>query len=79
MLFNLKYEHSNYSFEILVNDMPVVTHFGLGERSGLTVDINQYILRQGTQNITIRMFPIKTDENSFATNLAKDSFVKSGN
>lgn len=76
MLFKLKYDRTNCSFEILVNDMPVVNHFGLGERSGLTADINQYILKQGTQNITIRMFPIKTDETSFATNLAKDSFVK---
>lgn len=76
MLFKLKYEYSNCSFEILVNDMPVVTHFGLGERSGLTVDINQYILKQGIQNVSIRMFPMKTDETSFATNLAKDSLVK---
>ncbi|KPH13472.1 hypothetical protein AMQ68_07765 [Chryseobacterium sp. ERMR1:04] len=76
MKFNLEYEHSDCSYEILVNDMPVMIHFGLGERSGLTVDINQYILKPGKQNITIRMFPSKNDENTFSLSLTANSFVK---
>lgn len=76
MLFKLKYEHLDCSYEILINDMPIISYFGLGERSGLTVDINQYILKPGKQEITIRMFPAKTDENIFSPSLSKKSFVK---
>lgn len=73
--FSLKYRHKNCSYEILVNDMPVITHFGIGERSGLTVYINQYILKAGKQDITIRMFPAKSDENSFKELLDENSGV----
>jgi len=76
MLFKLKYEHLDCSYEILLNDMPIITYFGLGERSGLTVDINQYILKPGKQEITVRMFPAKKDEDLFVTSLSKNSFVK---
>ncbi|WP_185245684.1 hypothetical protein [Chryseobacterium bernardetii] len=76
VLFKLKYEHTDCSYEILVNDMPVITYFGLGERSGLTVDLNQYILKPGKQEITIRMFPSKKEENTFSASLTKNSFVK---
>ncbi|WP_123905645.1 hypothetical protein [Chryseobacterium sp. ERMR1:04] len=76
MLFELKYQHAECSYEILVNDMPVMIHFGLGERSGLTVDINQYILKPGKQEVMIRMFPSKKDENTFSSSLTLDSFVK---
>ncbi|QXU41151.1 hypothetical protein [Pedobacter sp. D749] len=76
MLFKLKYEHLDCSYEILLNDMPIITYFGLGERSDLTVDINQYILKPGKQEITIRMFPAKKEENLFVSSLSKNSFVK---
>ncbi|WP_312389238.1 hypothetical protein [Chryseobacterium sp.] len=76
MIFELEYEHSECSYEILVNDIPVITHFGLGERSGLTVDINQYILRSGKQSITIRLYPSKKGENTFEKSLLNSSFVK---
>lgn len=74
-LYGLYYSHTDCSYEILVNDIPVITHFGIGERS-LSVDINQYILRPGKQEITIRLFPRKIDENHFAASLSKDSRVK---
>ncbi|MGQ7853687.1 hypothetical protein ACUN24_05515 [Pedobacter sp. WC2501] len=76
VLFKLKYEHLDCSYEILLNDMPIITSFGLGERSGLTVDINQYILKPGKQEITIRMFPAKKEDNLFVSSLSKNSFVK---
>lgn len=76
MLFRLKYEHTNCSYEILINDMPVASHFGLGERSGLTVNLNQYILQPGKQEVTIRLYPSKKDETVFAPTLSPDSFVK---
>jgi len=75
MLFKLKYEHANCSYEILVNDMPVMIHFGLEERSGLTVNINQYILKPGKQDLTIRMFPTKKSENVFESKLNELSIV----
>ncbi|WP_312389240.1 hypothetical protein [Chryseobacterium sp.] len=76
MIFELEYEHSECSYEILVNDIPVITHFGLGERSGLTIYINQYIFKHGKQSITIRMFPAKKDQNIFASNIAINANVK---
>jgi len=76
VLFKLKHEHLDCSYEILLNDMPIVTYFGLGERSGLTVDLNQYILKPGKQEVTIRMFPVKKEENHFAPKLSKNAFVK---
>lgn len=69
MLFKIRYEHSNCSFEIVVNDMPVVTHYGLGERSGLTVAINQFIQKPGIQNVTVKFYAPKFDENTFAPNI----------
>lgn len=76
MLFKLKYEHADCSYEILINDMPVASHFGLGERSGLTVNLNQYILQPGKQEVTIRLYPSKKDETAFAPSLSSNSFVK---
>ncbi|SHG57841.1 hypothetical protein [Pedobacter caeni] len=76
MLFKLVYEHQDCSYEILVNDVPVITHYGLGERSGLTKDINPYILQAGKQEVTIRIFPSKKDETVFSPSLTANSFVK---
>ncbi|WP_312342479.1 hypothetical protein [Chryseobacterium binzhouense] len=76
MLFQLEYQHSICSYEILVNDMPVMIHFAKGDRSGLTVNINQYILKPGKQEVTIRMFPSKTGENIFAKSSDLSSYVK---
>jgi len=76
MLFKLQYEHSDCSYEILLNDMPVITYFGLGGQSGLTIDINQYILIPGKQEITIRLYSPKKDESVFRKSLSKNSFVK---
>ena len=76
MLFRLKYEHSDCSYEILINDMPLASHFGLGERSGLTVDLNQYIVKPGKQEVTIRLYPSKKDEMVFAPTLSPEAFVK---
>ena len=76
MLFKLQYGHSDCSYEILLNDMPVVTYFGLGEHAGLTIDINQYILIPGKQEITIRLYSPKKEENLFRKSLSKNSFVK---
>jgi hypothetical protein len=76
MLFRLRYEHTDCSYEILVNDMPVASHFGLEERPGLTVNLNQYILQPGRQEITIRLYPSKKDETIFAPLLSPNSFVK---
>ncbi|MEJ5105415.1 hypothetical protein [Chryseobacterium sp. MYb328] len=74
--FDLKYEHADCSYEILINDMPVITYFGMGGRSGQTIDLNPYILQPGKQEITIRMSPSKKEENAFASSLTTNSFVK---
>ncbi|SDH50372.1 hypothetical protein SAMN05421827_12725 [Pedobacter terrae] len=76
VLFKLKHEHLDCSYEILLNDMLIVTYFGLGEGSGLTVELNQYILKPGKQEIIIKMFPAKKEENLFVSSLSKNSFVK---
>lgn len=73
--FHLKYEHQNCSYEILVNDVPLVTFYGLGERS-TGAQINQYLLKPGKQEITIRMYPQKIDDTKFKDKLDSTSFVK---
>lgn len=74
-LYGLYYKHTDCSYEILVNDMPVVTHFGIGERS-LSADINACILKPGKQEVTIRIYPKKIDEQHFSASLSKESRVK---
>lgn len=73
--YRMKYEHSNCSYEILINDVPLITFYGLGERS-TTAHINQYLLKPGNQEITIRMYPKKIEDTKFATELDSTSFVK---
>lgn len=73
--FYLKYEHNNCSYEILVNNVPLITFYGLGERSTGAV-INQYMLKPGLQEITIRMSPKKIDDTTFKPDLDSTSFVK---
>lgn len=73
--FNLDYEHSNCSYEILVNDVPLITFYGLGERS-TNATINQYMLKPGKQEITIRMYPKKIEDTKFNEKLDSTSFVK---
>lgn len=73
--YRLKYEHNNCSYEILINDVPLITFYGLGERS-TTAYINQYMLKPGKQEITIRMYPKKTDDTKFNETLDSTSFVK---
>ncbi len=73
--FHVKYEHQHCSYEILINDVPLITFYGLGERS--TGDyINQYMLIPGKQEITIRMYPKKIEDTKFNENLDSTSFVK---
>ncbi|OCG48101.1 hypothetical protein A9G35_02410 [Gilliamella sp. Choc5-1] len=57
-LYKIKYEHTDCSYEILVNDVLVITFFGLGNWS--TSDgINKYILKPGKQTVTLRLYPQK--------------------
>lgn len=48
----------------------------MGERSDLNVDINQYILVPGRQEITVRLYPAKKNDDLFRRYLSKGSFVK---
>ncbi|MDN3673501.1 hypothetical protein QWY99_10590 [Flavobacterium branchiarum] len=48
-------QHSCLS-EILVNDIPVNKNFK-EESLGLTLDINQFIFKSGTQKVTFRLYP----------------------
>ena len=73
--FYLKYEHQNCSYEILVNGVPLITFYGLGERS-TGAGINQYLLTPGKQEITIRMYPKKIEDTKFKPNLDSTSYVK---
>lgn len=73
--YRMKYEHSNCSYEILINDVPLITFYGLGERS-TTAYINQYLLKPGKQEITIRIYPKKIEDTKFAAGLDSTSFVK---
>lgn len=73
--FRLKYEHQNCSYEILINDVPLVTFYGLGERS-TGAGINQYMLKPGKQEITIRMYPKKIEDTKFKDKLDSTSYVK---
>ncbi|WP_313376608.1 hypothetical protein [Chishuiella sp.] len=73
--FRLEYDHNNCSYEILINDVPLITFYGLGERS-TTASINQYLLKPGKQEITIRMSPKKIEDTQFNKNLDSTSFVK---
>lgn len=73
--FRLEYEHQNCSYEILINDVPLITFYGLGERS-TGAKINQYLLTPGKQEITIRMYPQKIEDTEFKKNLDSTSFVK---
>lgn len=73
--FYLKYEHNNCSYEILINDVPLITFYGLGERS-TGAKINQYILQPGKQEITIRMYPKKIEDTKFKESLDSSSYVK---
>lgn len=73
--FHLRYDHSNCSYEILINDVPLINFYGLGERStGAT--INQYMLKPGIQEIKIRMYPKKTENTKFKESLDSSSYVK---
>lgn len=74
-LYNLKYQHTDCSYEILVNDVPVITFFGLGNRS-TTADINKFILKPGKQKITLRIYPQKIEDTQFKESLTKDSKIK---
>ncbi|MBW1655447.1 hypothetical protein [Flavobacterium quisquiliarum] len=76
MLFTLKYEHQDCSYEILVNDVPVVNFFGLGGGFSLKKEINQYILKPGKQDITIRIYPQKKTEDSFEDLISESAKVK---
>ncbi|WP_313376607.1 hypothetical protein [Chishuiella sp.] len=73
--FHIKYDHQNCSYEILINDVPLITFHGLGERAtGAT--INQYLLKPGKQEITIRLYPKKIEDTKSKENLDSTSFVK---
>ncbi len=76
MLFTLKYENQDCSYEILVNDIPVMVYFGLGGGFSLGKEINQYILKPGKQEIAIRLYPQKKDETSFDETISKTAKVK---
>lgn len=76
MLFTLKYENQDCSYEILVNDVPVISFFGLGGGFSLKKEINQYILKPGKQDITIRIYPQKKTETSFDEAVNKTAKVK---
>ncbi|SFD55418.1 hypothetical protein SAMN05216297_10974 [Flavobacterium phragmitis] len=76
MLFTLKYENQDCSYEILVNDVPVISFFGLGSGFSLKKEINQYILKPGKQDITIRIYPQKKTETSFEDLISKSAKIK---
>lgn len=76
MLFSLKYENQDCSYEILLNDVPVITYFGLGGGFSQTKEINQYVLKSGKQDISIRIYPQKKDETSFDALVSKTAKVK---
>lgn len=73
--FRLDYEHNNCSYQILINDVPLITFYGLGERSSGD-HINQYMLHPGKQEVTIRMYPKKIEDTKFHNSLDSTSFVK---
>ncbi|PQL91517.1 hypothetical protein [Apibacter adventoris] len=64
-LFELKVQ-TNYSYQVLVNDFPVYTHFGtFGTR---LMNINSSILQSGKQKLEIKVFPRyinETTQNEF--------------
>ncbi len=71
----LGYEHVDCSYEILVNDVPIITFFGLGNWS--TGDYaNRYIMKSGPQQITIRLYPQKVSDTVFKESLSADSKMK---
>ncbi|HEY1194382.1 hypothetical protein [Flavobacterium sp.] len=76
MMFTLKYENQGCSYEILLNDMPVATSFGLSNGFSLKKELNQYILNSGKQEITIRIYPQKKTETSFEATVSKMAKVK---
>ncbi|MWP76811.1 hypothetical protein [Gilliamella sp. Lep-s21] len=74
-LYKIKYEHTDCSYEILVNDVPVIAFFGLGNWS--TSDgINKYILKPGKQTVTLRLYPQKIEDTLFKKSLTKDTKLK---
>ncbi|MFD1604601.1 hypothetical protein ACFSJW_14420 [Flavobacterium artemisiae] len=76
MLFTLKNESHDCSYEVLVNDVPVVSYFGLGGGYSSKKEINQYMLQPGRQEITIRIYPQKKTEASFENVISKNAKVK---
>ncbi|MCR4031968.1 MULTISPECIES: hypothetical protein [Flavobacterium] len=76
MLYTLKYENQDCSYEILLNDVPVATNFGLSSGFSLKKELNQYILKSGKQEITIRIYPQKKTETSFEATVSKTAKVK---
>ncbi len=70
---------NNCSFEILINDLPIVKNFNLsnGTLKGSYYPLNWHISKKGTQNMTIKMYPsFNQDTNAFNQTLEKNSAIK---
>jgi hypothetical protein len=74
-LYEIKYEHTDCSYEILVNDVPVIAFFGQGNWS-TSDEINKYILKSGKQTVTLRLYPQKIEDTLFKKSLTKDTQLK---
>ncbi|GGF16067.1 hypothetical protein GCM10011518_26830 [Flavobacterium limi] len=70
---------NNCSFEILLNDLPVVNHFmpSNGTLKGSYYPLNWNISKNGIQNITIKMYPgFNQDANTFNKTLENNSAIQ---
>ncbi|PXY43560.1 hypothetical protein [Flavobacterium hydrophilum] len=70
---------NNSSFEILINDLPVVNHFNPSNETlkGSYYPLNWHISKNGIQNITIKMYPgFNQDTNAFNQTLENNSGIK---
>lgn len=70
---------SNCSFEILINDIPVITHNDDSGSSlaGSYFPLNEWITKKGNQKVTIKMTPgFNQDTNTLNTELSPNSEIQ---
>ncbi|EJL66534.1 hypothetical protein [Flavobacterium sp. CF136] len=70
---------NNCSFEILINDLPIVNHFMSSNATlkGSYYPLNWHISKKGVQNITIKMYPgFNQDTNAFNQILENNSAIQ---
>lgn len=65
---------TNFTFEALVNDLPVYKQYDPGNLSGLT-RINQALLKFGKQKLTIRMTPVVDNNYNMAKEIDMENVV----